>query len=308
MSNKPQATDPDLFFITAEEAGERLDKVLASRFSDHYSRSYFQQLIELGHVLLNGSPVKKRVKPQEGDALEILFVALAPTDAIAEEIPLDILYEDDEIIVVNKPAGMVVHPAPGNYTGTFVNALLFHCKEIETGASELRPGIVHRLDKETSGVMVAGKTLYAQARLMEQFAGRTVQKTYMAVCQGKPKEGLFSAPIGRHPKERIKMAVVPEGKEAVTMIKVLGSKGDLTLVEARPHTGRTHQIRVHLKALGAPILGDQLYGKPTDKAGRQLLHAHTLSFSHPKTGKLLTFQALMPEDIRKYYESLYSKS
>jgi 23S rRNA pseudouridine1911/1915/1917 synthase len=296
--------DSETWVITAEEAGERLDKILAQRYLQQYSRTYFQYLIGEHLVLLNGIPVKKRTKPEEGDEVDILFSATPEIDVAPESIPLDILYEDDAIIVINKPAGMVVHPAPGNWTGTFVNALLGHCKALEVPEGSLRPGIVHRLDKDTSGVLIAAKTLLAQQRLIELFAGRRVYKEYLAICCGNPGTGEIDIPIGRHPVHRQKMAPLKEGgKPALTRYDTLSFDGALSVVRIILATGRTHQIRVHMLHLGTPVLGDAIYGQPSFnkkfKAERQLLHAYRLRLPHPLTGKMMEFEAPIPTDIQK---------
>lgn len=304
--------DNDFLVITDEEVGERLDKILARRFEQKYSRTYFQYLIEQDLVLLNGQPVKKRIKPQLGDEIEIQFVATPEIQLEPEAIPLSILYEDDELLVINKPAGMVIHPAPGNWKGTLVNALLYYCKNLPQTEGSLRPGIVHRLDKETSGVIVAAKTLEMQQKLTQLFADRAIYKEYIAICVGKPKEGEVSAPIGRHPVLRKEMAIVPNGRQAISFFKTLAYNEKLSIVQAIIATGRTHQIRVHLKSLGTAVLGDSLYGNPTINnsygAQRQLLHALVLRFKHPTTGKELTFHAPFPEDMKQFLQKIAPKS
>ena len=224
-----------------------------------YSRTYFQKIIEQGFVLLNGLPIKKRVEPEEGDEIEVCFQYTPESPVQPENIPLEILYEDEHFLAVNKPAGMVVHPAPGHRSGTFVNALLHYCKQIAP-LDPLRPGIVHRLDKETSGVLLAAKTAKAHQKLVEKFSSREMEKTYLAFCVGKPRSGLLSAAIGRHPVHRKEMTIMPDGKEAITDIQTLAFNDKLSFVLAKPKTGRTHQIRVHLKHAGAPVLGDSVYG------------------------------------------------
>ena len=303
----------DLLVVTEEEAGERLDKVLARRFKEVYSRTYFQYLIDEQLVLVNGSPVKKRAKPEEGDEIEVEFAATPEIQLTPEAIPLSIIYEDEHLLAVNKPAGMVVHPAPGNWSGTFVNALLYHCGSLPaTDASSLRPGIVHRLDKETSGVLVAAKTLEMQQKLTALFASRKVYKEYLAICIGRPPEGEINAPIGRHPIHRKQMAVVPAGKQAISFCYPLGWNEKLSFVRIVIATGRTHQIRVHLKYKGTPVLGDSLYGNASVNqyygAERQLLHAAKIQFEHPFTGKLLELSAPLPEDMAKFVRNIPLKS
>lgn len=300
--------DNDTFFISEEEAGVRLDKILASRLSQAGSRTYFQYLIDEGKVLLNGSPIKKRNKPVAGDEVEIEYILAPELTLEAENIPLNIVYEDDDILVVNKAPGMVVHPATGNWTGTFVNALLFHCRNhIKASGNNdaLRPGIVHRLDKDTSGLIVAAKTSQAQQKLIEMFADRRVYKEYLAICIGNPKDGVINAPIGRHPKNRKVMAVLEEGggRPAITKHHSLSCDERLSLVSLVIETGRTHQIRVHMKHHGTPVLGDPVYGTPSFNAKlgvtRQMLHAHKLGFDHPITGKKMEFTAEIPQDMQK---------
>jgi len=300
--------DSDLIFITKEEAGQRLDKILAERFQEMHSRTYFQTLIDERLVLLNGVPVKKRVKPQEGDEIEIQFVAAPELQLLPENIPLDVLYEDEYLIAINKPVGMVVHPAVGNWTGTFVNALLYHCREISSEDSTLRPGIVHRLDKETSGVLIAAKTSKVQQKLTELFASRQIYKEYLAICIGRPKDGEIDAPIGRHPVHRKQMAIVPTGRKAISFCKTKAWNEKLSIVQVVISTGRTHQIRVHLKYLGTPILGDGLYGNiQINKqygVDHQLLHASVLRFIHPITGQPLEFKAPPPSSMIKFIKKI----
>lgn len=308
--------DSETFFISIEEAGERLDKVLAGRLKGAGSRTYFQFLIDEGKVLLNGSPVKKRIKPKEGDEVEVEYILTPELELKAENIPLNILYEDESIIVVNKVAGMVVHPAVGHWTGTFVNALLYHCRDIFVDVMQgvdrqnsLRPGIVHRLDKDTSGVIVAAKTPLAQQRLIEMFMNRQVYKEYLAVCIGNPGTGTVEADIGRHPTKRKLMSVLNNGgRHAITHYQVLSFDEKLSLVKVVIATGRTHQIRVHMKHLGHPVLGDCDYGlsHTNDQYGvdRQMLHACILRFNHPVTAEPLEFKAEIPSDMEKIIKKL----
>lgn len=294
----------DLIVIGNTEAGQRLDKILAQRFGEVYSRTYFQKLIDEERVLLNGELVKKRTKPLAGDEIEIEFLLTPELDLSPEPIPLDILYEDGDLIAVNKPAGMVVHPAVGNWSGTFVNALLYHCR-LDYEQGNQRPGIVHRLDKDTTGLLLAAKNPLAQQRLIAQFASRQVHKEYLAICIGNPEQKLIIAPIGRHPQNRKLMAVLEVGgKKAISRCQTLAFDGTLSLVKIILETGRTHQIRVHMKYIGNPVLGDDVYGRPPlnkkYKAQRQLLHAHRLKFKHPITDKVLELEAPLPEDMRKY--------
>lgn len=299
----------DLLIVTEEEIGERLDKILAKRFKEVYSRTYFQNLIDEQLVLLNGLPVKKRIKPQEGDEIEVEFAASPEIDLSPEPIPLDIIYEDEHLLAVNKPAGMVVHPAPGHWNGTFVNALLYHCGSLpKTEEQSLRPGIVHRLDKETSGVLLAAKSLIMQQKLITLFSSRQVYKEYLAICIGQPQNGEINAPIGRHPVYRKQMAVTSTGRQAISHCQTIATNGKLSIVKIVIATGRTHQIRVHLKFKGTPVLGDSLYGIPSINqqyvAERQLLHAARIKFQHPLTLAQLDLSAPLPEDIRSFVSKI----
>lgn len=297
----------ETIIIQDTEAGERLDKILAERFKNVYSRTYFQYLIESNLVLLNGQPVKKRIKPENGDEVEINFALTPEVDLRPEPIPLNIVFEDESIILINKPPGLVVHPAPGNWTGTLVNGLVFHCKELNDGSS-LRPGIVHRLDKDTSGLLLAAKTTQVQAKLIEMFANREIDKEYLAICIGNPGKKEIHAPIGRHPIHRQKMAVLEAGKHASTVCDTIKTNGQISLVHVQLLTGRTHQIRVHMKHVGTPVLGDETYGNTQVNSrygvGRQMLHASGLKFKHPMTGQIMEFKAPMPEDMQKVAGSI----
>jgi len=304
--------EEELIVIEESETLTRLDKVLATRYEDRFSRTYFQTLIEEHLVLVNGLPVKKRAKLRAGDEVEIQFAFPKEIALTPEPIPLDILYEDEAIIAVNKPKGMVVHPAPGNWAHTFVNALLHHCQTPdwdEASLHSLRPGIVHRLDKDTTGVLIAAKNLYAQQKLTEAFAGRRVYKEYLAICVGNPGKLSVNAAIGRHPRERQKMAVKDDGKAALSYIETLKIASNLSLVKIVIATGRTHQIRVHLAHLKTPILGDALYGSPSANqkfaSERPYLHASCLKIAHPITGQELTFSAPVPEDMQKIIKKFF---
>ncbi len=293
--------------IQESEEGLRLDKVLVQRFPEQ-SRSYFQSLIERELVLLNDKAVKKRAQVKPGHEVTITFALTPEISLEPEAIPLDIVYEDEHILAINKPVGLVVHPGPGNWSGTFVNGLLHHCKSIENVGEELRPGIVHRLDKNTSGLLLAAKTSKAHKKLVELFAERRIQKTYWAICVGQPGGGSIDAPIARHPVHRKRMAVREGGKAAITHYETLSFDGALSLVEAKPKTGRTHQIRVHLKHLGAPILGDETYGSKQAnskyKVEHHLLHAHKLEFLHPITGNPLVLEAPLPEGMARWVKKI----
>lgn len=297
--------EEDTILVSGDDSGLRLDKYLSKLFP-HYSRSYFQYLIQSHLVLVNGSIVKKAFPLKENDEIEVEFAYPPEISLEPESIPLDILYEDESILAINKPAGMVVHPAVGHWSHTFVNALLYHCKQLPH-SEELRPGIVHRLDKETSGVLLAAKTYEAQAALVAAFAGREMKKEYLAICIGNPKSGLIEGAIARHPIRRKEMTVLQEkGREARTYCETIAFREPLSIVRLLPETGRTHQIRVHLKSIHAPILGDPVYGiaqfNKKYHIFRQLLHAYRLRFLHPITRKLIELQAPIPEDMLQFID------
>ena len=286
----------------------RLDKFLHQKFPDT-SRSAFQRLIESGDVKVNGQPAKATHHPRAGEEITIQWPAPRAAEALPEDIPLDILFEDDRLLVLNKPAGIVVHPAAGHASGTLVNALLHHCAGQLSGIGGVaRPGIVHRLDKDTSGCLVVAKDNSAHLALSAQFADRKTIKIYNALVCGHPRRATATvkAPIARHPVHRKKMAVVESGRPAHTKFRVVEKLNESALVEATLHTGRTHQIRVHLQHLGCPLLGDKVYGgRPArvfEKATgfsppRQMLHAQSLGFTHPVSGKNLTLDAPLPADF-----------
>lgn len=288
------------FEITAADAGKRLDHFLAAAVPQ-FTRSRLQNLTRDGHILINGAVAKPGAKLRAGDRITLQEPPNRPAEALAQEIPLDVLFEDEDLIVINKAPGIVVHPAAGNWDGTLVNALLHHCRTLSGIGGEERPGIVHRLDKDTSGCLVAAKSDLAHQTLIRQFAGREITKIYLAIAEGRfpLRSGSVHAAIARHPVHRKKMAVAPEGKGRVahTDWRVLQELPVGTLVECTLHTGRTHQIRVHLKHLGHPLLGDEVYGR---KAGfpRQMLHAWQLGFAHPRTGAPLHLVAPIPKDFQ----------
>ena len=281
-------------FVAVESL--RLDTLLKKQFPE-FSRAYFQHLIENKLVRVDGHFPKKRSVPAFGAKIEVDFQPISSLDLTPENIPLDILYEDEHIIAVNKSAGMVTHPAPGSPKGTFANALLFHCQHLEETGDPLRPGIVHRLDKDTSGVIIAAKTAQAHANLCEQFAKRTVEKTYIAICHGNPNTLFIDSPIARHPIHRKQMHCDPKGRKAQTSIELLAKTSEHSLLLLKPKTGRTHQIRVHLKSLNCPIVGDPLYGSSIKNFNRHLLHAYKLTIAHPVTHKLLSFKAPIPKEF-----------
>lgn len=294
--------------FSAERDGERLDVFLA-RMDETLSRSRIQKLIADGRVTVDGKTLKASQRLTEGTTVTVELPEPEATDVVPEDIPLDILYEDEDVIVVNKARGMVVHPAAGVSHGTLVNALLAHCKDLSGINGALRPGIVHRLDKDTSGVMIAAKNDAAHRSLAEQIQTKTAKRVYWAILTGNipETEGVIHGAIGRNPKDRQKMAVVREnGKDATTNFRVLERFGDYTLAECRLMTGRTHQIRVHMAYIGHPVLGDPKYGTkkcPFPIEG-QALHSKTLMFTHPRTNEIMEFEAPLPEDMQSILDEL----
>lgn len=283
----------------------RIDKVLGHFLSD-VSRSQLQKWIEDGHVTVNGQFVKTKYKLQVGDMVRIIPEEPQTIDLEPENIPLDIVYEDDDVIVVNKPAGMVVHPAPGHPSHTLVNALLYH-SPLSTINGKFRPGIVHRIDKDTSGLLMVAKNDLAHRSLAAQLKSKTNQRGYVALVHGviKEEQGTIDAPLGRSKKDRKKQAVVLDGRHAVTHFKVLKRYQHYTLVKCRLETGRTHQIRVHMAYIGHPLAGDPLYGPRKTLAGPgQYLHAGLLGFRHPRSGQEMTFTAPLPDYFTKMLEHL----
>ncbi len=298
----------DIYFVEAQDTNKRLDLFLNDEIED-ISRSALHKLIENGNIKVNGKNVNKSYKLKEGEAVEVDIPKARSVEISAENIPLDILYEDRDIIVVNKPQNMVVHPAPGHYTGTLVNALMYHCGNELSGINgELRPGIVHRIDKDTSGVLVVAKSDAAHRGLSAQLAEHSMKRLYNAVVyNGFDKdEGTVSANIGRSSSDRKKMAVVNNGRNAVTHYRVLERLGRFTLVELRLETGRTHQIRVHMSHIGHPLLGDSVYGpkKQAFNTEGQVLHAKVLGFVHPITGEYMEFETELPDYFRRILDIL----
>ncbi len=285
--------------LTADRAGERADQLLA-RLLPELTRSAAQRLLEDGRVTRNGQAVKKNYKTAPGDVLTVSLPDPAPIDVLPQNIPLDVVFEDGDVIVVNKPVGMVVHPAAGHPDGTLVNALLYHCGKSLSGINgSLRPGIVHRIDRDTSGLIIAAKNDFAHLSLAEQLQDHSLYREYAAVCVGTMREdsGTVSAPIARHPADRKRMAIDHlHGRAAVTHYTVLERFPGHTYLQCRLETGRTHQIRVHLASLGRPLLGDVVYGahKPYPGLAGQCLHARRLTFTHPRTGNLTTVECPLP--------------
>lgn len=300
----------------ASAGGLRLDRYLTT--ATGLPRSQIQRLIKAGLVLVDGRRPKASATAHPGQQISLSIPPPQPSTLTPEPIPIDILYEDTDLLVLNKPAGLVVHPAPGHQAGTLVHAILYHCPDLPGIGEERRPGIVHRLDKETSGVMVVAKTDTAMASLATQFKGRQVKKTYIALVHGEVKqpEGQIVADIGRHERDRKRMAVrTRKGREAVTIYRVMKRLDSLTLLQLQPHTGRTHQIRVHLSAIGHPVVGDKLYGgtkekrfkvhgsRFTGKAERHLLHAWKLGLFHPRTDEWMEFEAPLPPDFTTWLDA-----
>ena len=291
-----------VYEFTAEAGEARLDVFLANQSDLGLSRSRIQDLIKAGHVRLNGALPKAKASVAPGDLVRVEVPDPTPVEVAAEAIPLDVVYEDDDVVVINKARGMVVHPAAGNWSGTLVNALLDHVDDLEGIGGELRPGIVHRLDKDTTGLLVVAKNERAHAALSEQIRLHTARRIYWALVHGNnmPDTGRIEAPIGRHPGDRKKMAVnTKNGKEAVTHFRVLERFRGYALLECRLETGRTHQIRVHLSFIGHPVVADPLYGtrKAHLEMPPQALHARQLGFFHPATGDWMEFTAEPPADF-----------
>ena len=286
--------------ITDEHAGSRIDKAL-SEINPEWSRTHVQQWLKDSLVLVNEIKVKPNYKVKTGDAITVEEPELVEMDMIAEDLNLDIVYEDSDVLVVNKPRGMVVHPAPGHPTGTVVNGLMHHCDDLSGINGVLRPGIVHRIDKDTSGLLMVAKNDKAHVSLVNQLVEKSVTRVYTALVHGHiPHDnGTIDAPIGRDKRERQNMAIVDNGRHAVTHFKVLERYGDFTLVECRLETGRTHQIRVHMKYIGYPLAGDPKYGpRKTIEFNGQALHAGTIGFDHPVTGEYMEFNQPLPEEFQ----------
>lgn len=289
------------FQAEAEDKGKRLDKYLVEKLSKRFSRSLIQKLISEDRVLVNGEPAKSHHKIRHQDSIDVMPPAPSQSPLRAEEIPLDIVFEDEHVLVVNKPGGMVVHPAPGHYNRTLVNALLAHCKDLSGIGGVLKPGIVHRIDKGTSGLLVVAKHDDAHEGLSKQFKDKGIKKVYIALVHGVVQldNGLIELPIGRSARDRKKMAVnFVKSKTAITHYRVLKRFEDFTVLEVTIATGRTHQIRVHMSYIGHPVLGDEKYGARKGLA-RPQLHAKVLGFVHPVTGKYMEFTSELPKDMKE---------
>ncbi len=296
-----------IFNIDENFEGERIDKYLSSAFEGQ-SRSYLQGLIEKGNVLVNNKNVKSNYKLKVFDEIVVTLPEPLELKVEAEDIPLDIVYEDKDVIVVNKPQGMVVHPAPGNYNGTLVNALLYYCKDLSSINGIIRPGIVHRIDKDTTGILVVAKNDKAHNFLSDQLRDHSMKREYFALVEGRIKEdnGVIDKPLGRNKKDRLKIGIVPDGRRAVTHYEVVERFNSTTLIKCVLETGRTHQIRVHMASIGHPLVGDPLYGfkKQKFKLEGQMLHAKTLGFIHPTTKEYMEFTSELPGYFKKLLEKL----
>lgn len=295
----------ETFEFCVAEDGERLDVFLAARRSD-FSRSRIRRLVDDGRVTVDERRSKASFRLSTGQTVRIEVPPASTPRMRPSRIPLNIVFEDRHVMVIDKAAGMVVHPGPGNEDETLANAALAHAPGLEGVGGERRPGIVHRLDKDTSGLIIAAKTGRAHASLSEQFKDRSVTKVYLALVAGHPNppEADIDAPIGRHPHDRQRMAIVSTGRPALTRYRVLTVYDGASLIEARPKTGRTHQIRVHMASIGHPVVGDAAYGRPSPGLRRQFLHAHEIEFSHPASSERLRFTSELPDDIQAYLDSL----
>jgi 23S rRNA pseudouridine1911/1915/1917 synthase len=299
--------DVSILSFVAEAGDERLDKVISAHAPD-LSRAVAQRLIKDGVATVDGRPSKPSYRVQAGDEIVVRVPIERPEQVLPEDIPLDIVYEDDALLVIDKPAGMVVHPGAGHASGTLVNAVLAHCPQVADVGGADRSGLVHRLDKDTSGLILVAKDDATHAELQRQFKRRRVTKTYLALVEGQvqPREGIIEAPIGRDKRQRKKMAVVHRGRKARTGYRVVETFAEHTLLEVYPRTGRTHQVRVHLAWLGHPIVGDLVYGRRRQRLlrSRHFLHAARLRITHPTTGEEITFEAPLPPKLESVLEQL----
>ena len=293
---------PKVYNLIVDEQAERLDKYVVDSCPE-LSRTQAQRLISDGHITVNDSEAKASLRLNIGDRVTVSILPPAPSTLLPEAIPFTILYEDDDLLVIDKPAGLTVHPAPGHPSHTLVNAVLSHLTSLPESEDSTRPGIVHRLDKDTSGVMLVAKNIVAQANLSDQFKTHSVVKAYLTLVQGHltPENGIIEAPIGRDPRHRKRMAVASEGRgrQARTQYRVVRYINNYTLLEVMPETGRTHQIRVHLSAIGYPVVGDTTYGVKSAHLSRQFLHASRLGFHLPSTGDYVEFESPLPPDLEQ---------
>ena len=299
--------DELIYSITNEEKNIRIDKFLLTKLEGK-SRSFIQGLIEREKVLVNDKKIKSNYKLKENDKIKVIVEEPKELAVESENIPLDIIYEDKDVIVVNKPKGMVVHPAPGNYTGTLVNALLYHCKDLSSINGIIRPGIVHRIDKDTTGILVIAKNDDAHNKLSEQLKEHSMKREYYALVEGRMKqnEGTIDKPLARSKRDRLKISICEDGKRAVTHYEVIERFRNSTLVKCVLETGRTHQIRVHMASIGYPLVGDPTYGfkKGKFKTEGQMLHAKTLGFIHPSTSEYMEFSSELPENYKVLLNNL----
>ena len=289
----------------ADSGGGRLDRFLADSTAD-LSRSRLQGLINDGQVTVDGHVVKASHKLREGECIVVVVPDPKPADLVPWDIPLDVVYEDDDLLVVDKPAGMAVHPGPGHLDDTLANAVLAHSPGLEGIGGEQRPGIVHRLDKDTSGLIVVAKNERAHTSLSDQFKERSVTKGYLALVHGQvsPPEAIIDAPIGRHPRDRKRMTIVEKGREARTYYKTIDTFKKFTLLKVQPRTGRTHQIRVHLASMRHRVVGDAVYGHPHPSLDRHFLHANRLGFEHPSTGEHVEWSSDLPAELTEFLSTL----
>jgi 23S rRNA pseudouridine1911/1915/1917 synthase len=298
------------FTVGAEDSGVRIDKMLVETLTEDMSRSQLQDWIRDGHVVVNGNAVKPNYKVSEGDIIAVRPPEPEMTELVPEAIPLEVVYEDADVIVVNKRRGMVVHPAVGHPNGTLVNALMYHCKDLSGINGEIRPGIVHRIDKDTSGLLMIAKNDLAHTSLSEQLKEHSVTRRYVAVVHGvvEHEQGTIDAPLGRDPQDRKLFTVTDKGaKHAVTHFAVMEHFAEYTVLDLMLETGRTHQIRVHMKFIGHPLVGDPVYGRSKGRTMNipgQALHAAVLGFTHPRTGERITFEAPIPQEMQEFIDQL----
>lgn len=298
----------DIFFeylVTENDETDRIDRFLALKI-ESLSRSTIKKLLLEGKILVNQTQVKASYILRFGDLIEVMDVDFSETEIVPTKMDLDIVYEDEDVLVVNKPSGMVVHPAPGHYQDTLVNGLLWHIKNLSDVNGEMRPGIVHRIDKDTSGLLMVAKNNYAHDILAKELQEKLTKREYIALVEGiiVNKRGKINAPIGRDKNNRLKMAVTASGKEAITNFEVLETYEDKTLIKCILETGRTHQIRVHMQYINHPLVNDYVYGNAKPNDFGQFLHAESLGFTHPKTKKWLEFTSPLPEEFKSYLEKL----